>query len=83
MKRDILNKLLPIDKKIMKIINRGLWISLIIGVIGIFLILAYNTYSVTYDFYEGGFILIKTGLAFAAELIGLGIATNKLIKEKV
>lgn len=70
------------NQKVMKIINKGLLFSLGIGIIGLLLILTYNTYSVTYDIYEGGFILVKTAFAFAAQFVGFGIATNRLIKEK-
>lgn len=72
-----------IDEKVMKIINRGLLFSFGVGILGVLFLLTYNTHFVTYDFYEGGFILIKTGLIFASQFIGCGFVVDKLIKNKV
>ena len=79
----ILEEFGEIDVKLMKIINIGLIFSFGVGMIGLILLLTYNTYFVTYDFFEAGFILIRTSFAFAAQLIGCGFLSDKLIKNKI
>lgn len=81
--KNILKELGGIDEKVMKVINKGLMVSFFIALMGILLLLTYNTYSVNYDFFEGGFILVKTGLAFGAQFIGCGLGINQIIKEKM
>ena len=83
MVKKILNEFEKIDNRILKIVNIGLIISLIIGVIGSCLILTYNTYATSYDYYKAGFILIKTAITFSAQFIACGLAFNEIIKEKV
>ena len=81
--KKIFTEFIEIDTKIMKIINRGLLFSFVVGILGVLFLLTYNTHFVAYDFYQGGFILVKTGLIFAAQFIGCGFVVDKLTKNKV
>ena len=80
--RIILKGLDNVNYRIIKIVNIGLCVSLITGLIGILLILTYNTYSVTYDYYKAGFILIRMSLLFSAQFLACGLAFQKIIKER-
>ena len=82
-KKFLLNEFKQIDDKIMKMINIGLGISLLIGTIGIALILIYNSYSCSYDTFKAGFILIKTSLTFSAQFVACGLGCNKIRKERI
>lgn len=81
--KKILGEIKEMDNSIMKFMNNGLLFSFAIEVLGLILLLTYNTYSVSYDIYQGGFILIKTGIIFAAEILGCGFVVDKLNKGKV
>ena len=82
-KKKILIEINEIDDRIFKIINMGLAFSLIVGILGILLLHTYNTYPVSYDFYKGGLILIKTSFVFSAQFIASGFITDKLLKGKI
>ena len=74
-----MDNLLKIDKKIATIVNAGLLLSLVIGIIGVILIFTYNEYRLVYDFYKAGFILIKTSIIFAAQFIACGLSYHIII----
>ena len=80
--KKILGEINEIDNSIMKLMNNGFIFSFAIGILGILFLLTYNTYSVSYDIYQGGFILVKTGLIFAAEILGCGFVVDKLNKNR-
>ena len=83
MLKKIIDEIKEMDISIMKMVNNGLFFSFSIGILGLLLLLTYNTYSVSYDIYQGGFILVKTGLIFAAEILGCGFVVDKLNKGRV
>ncbi len=80
--KKVLKELKEMDTSIMKVINNGFIFSFAIGVLGMLLLLTYNTYSVSYDIYQGGMILVRTGFIFAAQFLGCGFVVDKLNKGK-
>ena len=83
MVKEILSLLFRMDEKILKIVNFGLLISLLLGLIGIMLVLTYDTYQVKYDFYRAGYILIQTSFVFAAQFIGCGMVFEKILNREI
>ncbi len=83
MMEKILKEFDEIDNRIMRYINIGLSISFGICALGIVCLLIYNKYGVSYDTYNCGLILIKTGIIFVAQCFGCGFVTDKLIKNKI
>ena len=81
--KNFLEETCDISISIMNIINRGLLFSFFIGIIGILLLLTYNTYSVSYDFFEGGIILIRTSILFGTEFFICGFIIDKILKGKM
>ncbi len=80
--KKVLIELKELDNSIIKIMNNGFAFCFGIGIIGIVLLLTYNTYSVSYDIYKAGFILVKTSIIFAAQFFACGFVANKLRKGK-
>ena len=66
---------------VFKIVNYGLEFSFSICLAGILLLLFYNTYPSSYDFFQGGLILFKTVISFVATCLCCGIVFDKLKKE--
>ena len=81
--KKVLIEFLEIDAKVMTIVNNGLVASFLIGLIGLYFILAYNKYGITYDFLKAGLILAKAAMIFSAEFIGTGFAIDKILKRKI
>ena len=81
MMKSLLNCLKNMNNKIFKIVNYGLCFSFSFCLIGILSVLIYNTYPSSYDFYQGGLILFKTGISFIATFLCCGIVFNKLIND--
>ncbi|MBR6034001.1 MAG: hypothetical protein IKP28_04630 [Clostridia bacterium] len=81
--KKFLEEICNINCRIMNIVNRGLFFSFFIGIIGILLLLTYNTYSVSYDFFDGGIILIRTSILFGTDFFICGFIIDKIIKGKM
>lgn len=81
--KKLLGELKEVDNSIMKIMNYGFLFSFAVSILGALLLLTYNTYCVSYDIYQGGLILIKTGLTFVAQFLACGFVVDKWNKGKV
>lgn len=81
MLKNLFSCLSNMNSKIFKIVNFGFGFSFFVCLIGILFLLTYNTYPTSYDFYQGGLILFKTGISFIAIFLCCGIAFNKLKKD--
>lgn len=73
--------LFDLDDHILKIIQFGLKISILICAISIVVLLIYRTFYISHDLYEGGIILFRTGLLFAVQFLICGIAINKISRD--
>lgn len=76
--KNILKQIKEMDASTIKAINNGLMCSFIIGILGLLLLVTYNMFSVSYDIYQGGFILVKTGMIFSAETFGCGFIVDRI-----
>lgn len=76
--KNLWNSLKNMSNQVFKIVNYGFGISFSFCLIGILLLLVYNTYPSSYDFYQGGLILFKTGISFIATFLACGIVFDKL-----
>ena len=80
--KNLLECLVNMDSKTFRIVNFGFGLSFLVCLIGILFVLTYNTYPTSYDFYQGGLILFRTGISFIASFLSCGIVFDKLSKEK-
>ncbi len=78
---DLFKSLVNMNSKTFRIVNFGIGLSFFICLIGILFVLTYNTYPTSYDFYQGGLILFKTGISFIASFLCCGIVFDKLSNE--
>ncbi len=81
--KKILSEIKQINKKVIKIINYGFTFCFAVSIIGLLLMLTYNTYSVSYDFFKAGIILIRTSILFAAQFVACGFIMDRLKKGKI
>jgi len=79
--KQIIKEIESIDIKVIKIINYGFLGAFAIGIMGLIMLLGYNTYGLNYDIYEAGMLLIRTGFIFAAESFACGFLFDKLNKQ--
>lgn len=79
--KSLLDSLKNMNSKVFKIVNYGFGISFLFCLVGILLLLTYNTYPSSYDFYIGGLILFRTGISFIATFLCCGIVFNQLKKQ--
>ncbi len=79
--KNLWSSLKNMSTKVFKIVNCGFGISFTFCFIGILLLLVYNTYPSSYDFYQGGLILFKTGISFIATFLACGIVFDKINNE--
>lgn len=78
MRKELLNKLNSIDKKVFKIMNKGINFAEVLAIIGILLLYIYNTYYISYNLYLSSLIVFKTSILIAVSFVVCGFATNEI-----
>lgn len=76
-----LKNLFDMEEPILKLVQMGIKLSIIICAISITILLIYNKYYISHDLYAVGFILFRTGLLFAIQFLICGIAFNAIRKQ--
>ena len=76
--KKLLNKLNSVDKKVFKIMNKGINFAEILAIIGILLLYIYNTYYISYNLYLSSLIIFKTSILIAVSFVVCGLATNEI-----
>lgn len=67
--QNIINKIKNMDKKIIKIVDIGLWISFLVSLLGIVLLLIHYKLYISAELYYIGIEIFKMGLIGAVSLI--------------
>lgn len=67
--QNIINKIKKMDKKIIKLVDIGLWISFLVSVLGIVLLLIHYKMYISAELYYIGIEIFKIGLIGAVSLI--------------
>ena len=70
--------LFDMEDSIFKLVKISSNIALIISIIGILSLLVYLKYYISYELYEGGIILFKTGILFAIQSLICGMVINHI-----
>ena len=78
MRKELLNKLNSVDKKVFKIMNKGINFAEVLAIIGILLLYIYNTYYISYNLYLSSLIVFKTSILIAVSFVVCGFATNEI-----
>lgn len=81
--QDMVNKIKKMDKKIVKIVDIGLWISFLISVLGVIVLGIHYKLYISAELYYIGIEIFKIGIIGAVSLIvcscGLWLVKDKLI----
>lgn len=67
--QNIINKIKNMDKKIIKIVDIGLWISFLVSMMGVVLLLIHYKLYISAELYYIGIEVFKMGLIGAVSLI--------------
>ncbi len=67
--QNIINKIKNMDKKIIKIVDIGLWISFLVSLLGVVLLLIHYKLYISAEIYYIGIEVFKMGLIGAVSLI--------------
>jgi vacuolar-type H+-ATPase subunit I/STV1 len=67
--QNIINKIKNMDKKIIKIVDIGLWISFLVSMMGVVLLLIHYKVYISAELYYIGIEVFKMGLIGAVSLI--------------
>lgn len=67
--QNIINKIKNMDKKIIKIVDIGLWISFLVSMMGVVLLLIHYKIYISAELYYIGIEVFKMGLIGAVSLI--------------
>lgn len=82
--QDIIKKIKRMDKKIIKIVDIGLWISFLISILGIIVLCVHYKMYISAELYYIGIEIFKIGLIGAVSLIvcscGLWLVKEELFK---
>lgn len=82
--QNIINKFKNMDKKIVKLIDIGLWISFLVSVLGLIILLIHYKVYISAELYYIGIEIFKIGLIGAVSLIvcscGLWLVKDELFK---
>ena len=78
MRKELLNKLNSVDKKVFKIMIKGINFAEVLAIIGILLLYIYNTYYISYNLYLSSLIVFKTSRLIAVSFVVCGFATNEI-----
>lgn len=78
MRKELLNKLNSVDKKVFKIMIKGINFAEVLAIIGILLLYIYNTYYISYNLYLSSLIVFKTSILIAVSFVVCGFATNEI-----
>lgn len=82
--QNIINKIKRMDKKIIKIVDIGLWISFLISVLGVIVLGIHYKMYISAELYYIGIEIFKLGLIGAVSLIvcscGLWLVKDEFFK---
>ncbi len=82
--QNIINKIKKMDKKIIKLIDIGLWISFLLSCLGIILLLIHYKIYISAELYYIGIEVFKLGIIGAVSIIvcgyGLWIIKDEFFK---
>lgn len=67
--QNIINKIKNMDKKIIKLVDIGLWISFLVSMMGVVLLLIHYKLYISAELYYIGIEVFKMGLIGAVSLI--------------
>ena len=73
-----INSLFDMDKKIIKIVEFGFILSMLICIIATTIFYFYNINILSYIYHDISLILFQTGIIFAIGFFVCGFATNKI-----
>ena len=80
--QNIINKFKNMDKKIVKLIDIGLWISFLVSVLGLIILLIHYKVYISAELYYIGIEIFKIGIIGAVSVIVCSCSLW-LIKEKM
>lgn len=82
--QNIINKIKNMDKKIVKLVDIGLWISFLVSTMGVILLMIHYKLYISAEFYYIGIEVFKLGIIGAVSIIvcscGLWIVKNEFMK---
>lgn len=79
----LIDNIKSIDKKVLKIMIKGLNFSFVICIISCAISLYYISNPVSHILYDSGIILFKTSLTFASSFFVCAFAIDKIKKQMV